>query len=74
MIEQQIYLDQTNCKLELKFFRPFRILHPVEKQVKKLELAKKWSIHNIFHISILEQDTTKKKADGQNVSARTKTR
>ena len=36
------------------------MLHPVGKQVYKLELPKKWRIHNIFHVSPLEQDTTRK--------------
>ena len=36
------------------------MLHPVDKQVYKLELPKKWSIHDIFHVSLLEQDTTRK--------------
>ena len=31
------------------------------KQVYKLKLPKKWRIHNVFHVSLLEQDTTKKK-------------
>ena len=30
-----------NRKLEVKFFRPFRVLHPVSKQAYKLELPKK---------------------------------
>ena len=36
------------------------MLHLVGKQVYKLELPKKWRIHNVFHVSLLEQDTTKK--------------
>ena len=47
-------------KLEAKFFGPFRVLHPVGKQAYKLELPKKWRIHDVFHVSLLEQDTTKK--------------
>ena len=46
--------------MEAKFFRPFRVLHPVGKQVYKLELLRKWRIHDIFHVSLLEQDTTRK--------------
>ena len=49
-----------NQKLEAKFFRTFQVLHPVRKQVYKLEPLKKWKIHNIFHILLLEQDNTKK--------------
>ena len=51
---------KQNRKLEAKFFRPFRVLHPVKKQAYKLELPKKWRIHNVFHMSLLEQDTIRK--------------
>ena len=43
-----------------KFFGPFRVLHPVGKQVYKLELSRKWRIWDVFHVSLLEQDTTRK--------------
>ena len=49
-----------NWKLEAKFFKPFRVLHPVGKQAYKLELLKRWKIDNVLHMSLLEQDTTKK--------------
>lgn len=32
---------RQNNKLKAKFFKSFRILHPVEKQLYKLELPKK---------------------------------
>ena len=32
----------------------------MQKQAYKLELPKWWRIHNVFHLSLLEQDTTKK--------------
>ena len=51
---------KRNCKLEFKFFGPFRVLHPVGKQAYKLELPKRWRIHDVFHVSLLEQDTTRK--------------
>ena len=50
-------------KLEAKFFGPFRVLHPVGKQAYKLELPKKWRIHDIFHVSLLEQDITRKRRE-----------
>ena len=54
--------------MEAKFFGPFRIFHPVGKQVYKLELPKKWRIHDVFHMSLLEQDTTRKgRVDDENV-------
>ena len=51
---------KCNWKLEAKFFGPFQVLYSVRKQEYKLELPKKWGIHNVFHVSLLEQDTTKK--------------
>ena len=51
---------KRNRKLEAKFFGPFRILHPVGKQAYKLDLPTKWKIHDVFHVSLLEQDTTRK--------------
>ena len=50
-----------NYKLEAKFLSPFQMLHPVDKQVYKLKLPKKWRIHNVLHVSLLEQDITKKR-------------
>ncbi len=49
-----------NRKLEAKFFRPFRVLQPVGKQAYKIELPRKWRIHDVFHVSLLEQNTTRK--------------
>ena len=51
---------KRNRKLEAKFLGPFRVLHPVGKQAYKLKLPKKWRIHDVFHVYLLEQDTTKK--------------
>ena len=51
---------KRNRKLEAKFFGPFQVLHPVGKQTYKLELPKKWRIHDVFHVSLLEHDTTRK--------------
>ena len=50
-----------NRKLETKFFEPFRVLYPVRKQVYTLELFRKWKIHDFFHVSLLEQNTTRKR-------------
>lgn len=50
---------KCNRKLKAKFFDPFRVLYPVEKQAYKLKLLKWWKIHDIFHVLLLEQDTTK---------------
>ena len=36
------------------------MLYPVGKQIYKLKLPKRWKIHDIFHMRLLEQNTTKK--------------
>ena len=51
---------KRNRKLEAKFLGLFWVLHPVGKQAYKLKFSKKWRIHDVFHISLLKQDTTKK--------------
>ena len=51
---------KQNRKLEAKFFGPFQILYLVGKQAYKLDLPTKWKIHDVFYISLLEQDTTRK--------------
>ena len=52
---------KRNRKLKVKFFGLFRVFHPVGKQTYKLELSKKWRIHDVFYVLLLEQDTTKKR-------------
>ena len=62
---------KRNRKLEAKFFGPFRVLHPVgpgREQAYKLELPKKWRIHVVFHLSMLEQDTTRKRRVYENAT------
>ena len=41
LLNSKYIKTKRNCKLEAKFFRPFRVLHLVGKQVYKLELPKK---------------------------------
>ena len=50
-----------NRKLEAKFLGFFWVLYPVSKQTYKLELPKKWKIHNVFHILLLKKYISKKK-------------
>ena len=47
-------ITKRNCKLKAKFLGLFLLLYPVDKQVYKLKLRKKWKIHNVFHVSLLE--------------------
>ena len=51
---------KQNRKLEAKFFGPFQVLYPVDKKVYKLKLPKKWRVYNVFNMSLLEKNTTKK--------------
>ena len=57
---------KQNRKRKIKFFGPFQVLHPVGKQAYKLKLHRKEKIHNVFHMSLLEQDTTKKRRINEN--------
>ena len=59
-LNRQYIKTKRNRKLEAKFFGPFRVLHQVGKQAYKLELLKRWKIHDVFHMSLLEEDTTRK--------------
>ena len=36
------------------------MLHPVGKQAYKLKLPRKWKVYNVFYVSLLEQDITRK--------------
>ena len=43
------------------------MLHSIRKQAYKLELLKKWNIHDVFYVSLLKQDTTRKRRVDKNV-------
>ena len=45
---------KQNWKLEAKFFGLFQIFHPVGKQTYKIELLKRWKIHDVFYVSMRE--------------------
>ena len=51
---------KQNRKLKAKFFKPFQVFYPVEKQTYKLELPMKWRFYIVFHMSLLEQNITRK--------------
>ena len=59
---------KQNLNVKTKFFGPFLVLYLVEKQVYKLELPKKWKIHDVFHVSLPEHDTTRKWQMDENVT------
>ena len=59
---------KQNQKLKAKFFKLFWVLHLIGKQAYKLKLPKKWRIHNGFHVSLLEQETTKKERVDENMT------
>ncbi len=67
-LNSQYIKTKRNRKLEAKFFGLFRVLHPVRKQVYILELPKKWRIHDVFHLSLIEKDTTRKRQVGETIS------
>ena len=54
--------------MELKFFVPFQVLHLVGKQAYKLELPKKWRIYDVFYLSLLKQNTTRKEQVDENAT------
>ncbi len=43
------------------FFEAFQVFHIVEKQIYKLELSTKGKIYDVFHVSLLKQDTIRKR-------------
>ena len=51
---------KQNQNLEAKFFGPFWVLYSIGKQMYKLELLKSWKIHDVFHVSLLEYNITRK--------------
>lgn len=52
---------KQNKKLEDKFFGPFKAIEPVGKQAYRLKLLSRWHIHNVFHVSLLKKNTTRKR-------------
>lgn len=49
---------KQNRKLRAKFFDLFQVFYPVHKQAYKLELFTQYRIHDVFHVSLLEWNTT----------------
>ncbi len=65
-LDEKVWLNskyiktKRNKKLKSKFFGPFQVLHIIGKQAYKLKLPTKWKIYDVFHVSLLEQDTTRR--------------
>lgn len=52
---------KCNQKPENKFFDPFQVFYLVKNYAYKLKLPTKQKIYNIFYISLLEQNITRKR-------------
>ena len=54
---------KRNKKLKWKFFESFKIFEYIENQIYRLNLFKRWRIHNVFHVFFWKNlMLTKKKA------------
>ncbi len=66
-LDKKIWLNskyiktKRNRKFESKFFGLFQVFYTVGKQVYKLDLPTKWKIYDVFYVSLLEQDTIRKR-------------
>ena len=52
---------KRNKKLEWKFFDSFKILNEIETQTYRINISRRWRIHNVFHVSLFEKMKFKKK-------------
>ena len=50
---------KRNRKLEFKNFGSFLITDVIDSQLYRLKLSDRWRIHNVFHVSLLEKDSSK---------------
>lgn len=50
---------KQNQNLEIKFFEPFQVFHPMSNLAYKFDLPTKRKIYNIFYISLLKQNQQK---------------
>lgn len=60
-INYKYFKIKKNQRLKFIFFGSFLIFYSVEKWVYKIQFSKKLKIYNVFYMSLLEQNTTKKK-------------
>ena len=52
---------KRNKKFEWKFFESFKIFETIKNQIYRINISKRWRIHNVFHVSFLEKVKTKRK-------------
>ena len=56
LLAKNINTTQPSKKLAHRWLGPFPILERIGKQAYKLELPQRYrSIHNVFHVSLLER-------------------
>ena len=51
---------KRNKKLKWKFFESFKILNTIKNQTYRINIFKRWRIHNVFHVSLLEKIISKR--------------
>ena len=51
---------KCNKKFEWKFFDSFKIFNEIETQIYRINISKRWRIHNVFHVSLFEKMKFKK--------------
>ena len=52
---------KRNKKLKWKFFESFKMLNIVENQTYRIDISKRWRIHDVFHVSLFEKVKSKRK-------------
>ena len=52
---------KRNKKLKWKFFESFKVLNTMRNQTYRIDILKRWRIHNVFHVSLLEKIISKKR-------------
>ena len=67
-VRDKVFLDSQNIKstqpskkLDLKYYSPYEVIAPIDKQAYRLALLSSMKIHNIFYISLLKPCDTKGK-------------
>ena len=56
---------KRNKKLKWKFFESFKIFECIENQIYRLNLLKRWRIHNVFHVFFLKKFNVNREKSAQ---------